>query len=465
MKVLLTNRAFESGSVNANKGMEAILVVTLRLLREIYPDAEFTTFMQMDSSFAQRHRIKVVQVARQSLRNFTVSTFLLQMLDLFRCLLWALVHKALGLEMKFLLNNKRLKAYAEADVVIQLMADIYRDMFLPWIIQPSGDLLMGKLLGKPVIFWAATVQLEGIIGKKIAKFVLKKVDLITLRESNSMEILAQVGVRKPCYVTADPAFCLEPASAEATLESWSAFHTNNERPLFGLCIGDAHPILSPLQKRRVSLTYSTALYLRYILPQKAFQLLLGIALASPVGRGFNQARQSHRQAVTQLIDRLIEEFDCNIVLTPHHTTIDPPLLDDRSFAKEIMRFVKNRNKVFLVLEDLTAEETKWLIGQCDLFIGGKLHACINSLSQHIPTVAIPYSFKFHEIMAMLGQETLVSKGFEVEDIIAGVRDAWQRKAQIRLELEHRMEHVRQQVFLNAELVKDLLARPPTPMSS
>lgn len=457
MKVLLINRALESSSVNANKGMEAILVVTLRLLREIYPEAEFTTLMQLESSFAQHYKVKVVQVARQSLRNFTVSTLLLQMLDLFRCLLWALGHKALGLDMRFLVSNKRLKAYAQANVVIQPIADCYQDMFLPWVLQHSGDILIAKCLGKPVIFWGATVELNGWLGRRIGKFALNKVDLITLRESKSMEILAQVGVRKPYYVTADPAFCLEPASPEGRLESWSGFHTNNERPLFGLCIGDGHPLLSsPSKKRRVSLAYRTALYLRYILPQKAFQLLLRIALSSPVGRGFNQARQSHRQAVTQLIDRLIEEFDCNIVLIPHHTTTDPPLLDDMSFAKEIMRFVNNKNKVFLVLENLTAEETKWIIGQCDLFIGGKLHACINSLSQHIPTVAIPYSFKFHEIMAMLGQERLVSKGFEVEDIIARVRDAWQRKEQIRLELERRMEPVRQQVFLNAKLVKDLL---------
>ena len=47
----------------------------------------------------------------------------------------------------------------------------------------------------------------------LVKYVLNKVDLITLRENVSLDEITRCGITKPkVRITADPAFNLEPAS-------------------------------------------------------------------------------------------------------------------------------------------------------------------------------------------------------------------------------------------------------------
>ena len=45
---------------------------------------------------------------------------------------------------------------------------------------------------------------------------------------------------------------------------------------------------------------------------------------------------------------------------------------------------------------------KYLIGQCDFFVGSRMHSCIAAVSQCVPAVSIAYSDKFIGVMATLG---------------------------------------------------------------
>ena len=52
-------------------------------------------------------------------------------------------------------------------------------------------------------------------------------------------------------------------------------------------------------------------------------------------------------------------------------------------------------------------EIKHIIGQCDFFIGSRMHACIGAVSQNIASVSIAYSNKFRGVMETVGMDEYV----------------------------------------------------------
>lgn len=106
--------------------------------------------------------------------------------------------------------------------------------------------------------------------------------------------------------------------------------------------------------------------------------------------------------------------------------------------------------------DYSAPELKAVIGKCDLFIGGKMHANIAATSMHVPTVGMQYGHKFYGIMRLLGQEQYVCNKFTVEELKSKVDRAWADRERIRGELAAKTDILKKYAFYNAKLVEDLL---------
>jgi colanic acid/amylovoran biosynthesis protein len=66
-----------------------------------------------------------------------------------------------------------------------------------------------------------------------------------------------------------------------------------------------------------------------------------------------------------------------------------------------------RKRVQVIREAYDQQETKFLIGQCDFFIGARMHACIAAISQAVPAVCLAYSRKFIGVMEGIEQADLV----------------------------------------------------------
>jgi len=120
--------------------------------------------------------------------------------------------------------------------------------------------------------------------------------------------------------------------------------------------------------------------------------------------------------------------------------------------------VQQKDRVKLLRGDYSAAELKAVIGRCDLFVGGKMHANIAALSLHVPTVAIQYSSKFYGIMRMLGQEQYICDKLTAEAVESRIVEAWSNREKIQAELKSKVEAVKKQASLNAGLVKKLLDR-------
>jgi polysaccharide pyruvyl transferase WcaK-like protein len=159
------------------------------------------------------------------------------------------------------------------------------------------------------------------------------------------------------------------------------------------------------------------------------------------------------KVIAEIADYLAEKLDAYVLLVPHDYN---PAADDRELLKDILKEVKRNERVKLLAGEYSAPQLKALIGQCDMFVGGKMHANIAALSMCIPTVGIQYSSKFYGIMGMLGQERYVCDKLTFHEVTAKVDEAWSSREEIRAELKTKLDTVKKQALRNCELVKQLL---------
>lgn len=95
----------------------------------------------------------------------------------------------------------------------------------------------------------------------------------------------------------------------------------------------------------------------------------------------------------------------HVLLVPHVFPTDDMVVESDPIAcKEIYSDLpeKFRGKVILPEGCFDQCQIKYLIGECDFFIGSRMHSCIAAISQCIPTVGLAYSKKFHGVFETIG---------------------------------------------------------------
>jgi diketogulonate reductase-like aldo/keto reductase/polysaccharide pyruvyl transferase WcaK-like protein len=358
--------------------------------------------------------------AKDSLGSF--STLFL----LFRCTLWAMLHK-FGLNMNRSFCGKKLQEYYGADIVLNTSGDVLTEDY-GLAFSHFVNLLFAILLDKPVIICAESIgPFKNRWYKFIARYVLNRAKLITLREERSLKHLQEIGVNKPpIYVTADVAFVLEPPSDQRIKEILTKEGIKECMPLIGISVSK-------------------------IISNYGF----------PELKNRKDKYNEYVKLMSKSIDYLVETLNATIVFVPH--VIGPGEgNDDRTVADDIYKLIKNRDKVVSIKEEYTPEELKGIIGQCDLFIGARMHATIASTSMLVPTVAIAYSDKTHGIIGkMLGYETHVLdvKDLSYDMLISKIKDAWESREEIKKDLEMKISKIKEKAMLNGKLIKDYIDVP------
>ena len=355
--------------------------------------------------------------AKDSLASF--STLFL----LFRCGIWAMLHK-FGLNVNRSFCGEKLQEYYDADVVLNTGGDVLtEDYGFPF--SPFVNLLFAILLDKPVVICAESIgPFKNRWNKFIARYVLNRAKLITLREERSLKHLQDIGVNKPpIYVTADVAFTLEPSSNERIKQILTKEGVDESMPRIGISVSK-------------------------IISNYGF----------PELKSREDKYNEYVKLMLKIIDYLVDTLNATIVFVPH--VIGPgDNIDDRIVADDICKLIKNKDKTISIKEDYTPEELKGIIGQCSLFIGARMHATIASTSMLVPTVAIAYSDKTHGIIGkMLGYEVYVLdvKNLSYGKLISKIDDAWENRDSIKKDLEMKIPKIKEKAMLNGKLIKNVL---------
>lgn len=95
------------------------------------------------------------------------------------------------------------------------------------------------------------------------------------------------------------------------------------------------------------------------------------------------------EAYVKMIEWMIHNTPHNIMLIPHvMRNLDLKVL------RPIYEYFKECDRVFLIdNENLNAQELKFLISQCRLYVGARTHSTIASYSSCVPTLVLGYSVK------------------------------------------------------------------------
>lgn len=210
--------------------------------------------------------------------------------------------------------------------------------------------------GVKTVLWGASVgpfSADPALERRMVAF-LKRFDLITVRETPSLEYLQRLGV--PAELVADSAFSLDP-----------------------------EPLRRPLS-----------------LPVLEGQgALLGFNV-SPVIEKFRPTAEDKRklfEEVVEFLHSVIRDRGDRVLLVPHVDPFDAggAYNSDSRYMGRILKSLRERGldakQVDLLPDDLNAAELKHLIGRCDYFMGGRTHATVAAFSTRVPTTSIAYSVK------------------------------------------------------------------------
>jgi polysaccharide pyruvyl transferase WcaK-like protein len=161
-------------------------------------------------------------------------------------------------------------------------------------------------------------------------------------------------------------------------------------------------------------------------------------------------RDDYRVLVTSLIDLLISKKGANVLIVPHVFGMQTDSESDSVVCEQVFATLEKKyeGRLGLVRGTYNQSEIKYLIGQCDFFVGSRMHACIAAISQLVPAVCIAYSDKFAGVMATVGVEGLVAdaRKMDQEAILGIVEKAYDERALLRRQLERKMPKVRETVL-------------------
>ena len=201
--------------------------------------------------------------------------------------------------------------------------------------------------GMKTVLWGCSVEPSEVKKESVRKD-LKRYDLIVARESITYDAVSQVTDR--VLLSPDPAFYMQPK-----------------------------PCALPVQFRKykcVGLNVSPMIV--------SNEEVGGITLKN----------------YEKLIQWILENTDYAMALIPHVVWKSN---DDRSVLKKLFDKFASSDRIVL-LEDHNAEELKYIISHCALFVGARTHATIAAYSSKVPTLVVGYSVKARGIARDLFQD-------------------------------------------------------------
>ncbi len=398
-RILLTGHG---GS--ANRGCQAILVATIRLIRQHVPGCELA-LISWDPEADQKAAGDVLQgvvVRRRRPRRGLKRRFWKTVASVGRKL-------RRGFPRFELLANRDL--YSWADAVLSIGGDNFTDDYG----SPErffAELAFARRRGAKTVIWGATVG-PFRDPREEARWAeeLRKVALITAREPHTRDYLRRLGCEENLREVADPAFLLEPDPSRTT---------------------------TPEK------------------PQGAFRLGLGLsAIVGQYGRG-----PDHYLACCLEFARAVlrEDDAVELLLVPHVRGAAGN--DDLAMCQRLAsRLEDHRERLVIADPEADARGMKHAIATCDAFIGARTHSTIASLGSLVPTLSIAYSAKAYGLnQQVMGHCDFVvdAREFSAERLLDGWRRLRARLAEIRAHLERRVPELKAMAAQGGAYLRQLL---------
>ncbi|MCK9150774.1 polysaccharide pyruvyl transferase family protein [Methanobacterium alcaliphilum] len=311
------------------------------------------------------------------------------------------------------------KEYLNVDLVIVGHDSLITAIsYLPFVV-------FFKSLKKSVMIFGGGVGREGsTLWVFLARHILNKLDLITLREQISYDYLRKIGINKvPMFVTADPGFLMKSLPIDQSYELLKKENISKEKPLIGITLS----------------WMTTSKYCFPEIPKK------------------EDKYKKYIEMMAQIIQQLSDELNVNIVLISHVFGPEKDQ-DDRWIIEDIYNLLENKEPLRIITNEYKAAELKGIIGNLDLLIGERLHSIIAAANLNIPFLAVTYpSPRMKGVLGMMNIESI----FNVKDLdyyiyLNKIKETWKKREEISSQLSNNHENIKNRSLANATLIKKVI---------
>lgn len=360
-----------------NRGCEAIIRGTIRIIREAAPGAKFKAFSYFRSN-------KEFQAQSKSETDGGITHYPMG-ISRFSPTWWRRqVRRTFDLSID---SNTAfgdlIQNLPDSRAVLSVGGDNYSlDYGIPKSFMDMDDAVMAA--GKPLIIWGASIgpfSARPDFERFMAEH-LKSVKAIFARETATIKYLESIGVINNVFLMADPAFLMEPVPPiDGFFPEKSSIGIN----------------LSPLLSKYIT----------------GGDIIKWVSLAA------------------KIVSAVARKFPRQIYLLPH---VIQPGNDDYAFMTEVKRLLPAGMQVEVIPGHYSAAELKYIIAGMDAFVGARTHSTIASLSSNTPTFSLAYSLKARGLnIDTFGHSDycLESSRLSSEALLSGISSLLDKRDEIR----------------------------------
>ena len=406
-----------------NMGLSALAESTLKCIFTRWPNAEVVIPTHEQDTTPQvlhimQRKIPIQRIELWYGRNISKHQ------NIYLLFIFALLSRLIPLNSfrQFLRKrNSSFDALMEVDFVADVTGgDSFTDLYkFPRLMRGNLFKFLVLLAGKPLIFLPQTYgPFKRTISRVMLKMLLKRAKVIYSRDKAGIQYVQQVlgsyAAKRQIRFSPDVAFVLEPEVIDT--ESLHKVQALKQQ---------GHKI--------IGLNVSGLLYNKSLQNDDWFDL-----------KGF------YPDLVEGLIHQFLQQSDHAMILVSHviapkHLPESDPLACQRLYEKMQAQYGE---RIVLAEEDLDHKQVKYLIGQCDFFMGSRMHACIGAISQCIPAVGLAYSGKFIGVFESVGVgDTVVDLRTETtEQVLKQVADIYQQRDEKAEKLQVTVPQIQQHVL-------------------
>jgi polysaccharide pyruvyl transferase CsaB len=277
---------------------------------------------------------------------------------------------------------------------------LYYYLFMIW---------MARKLGLNVMLYANGIEpIKKYVNRIVTRKIMNKVNLITLREEESLQELKKLKITNPrIEITADPALGIEPAS--------------NERV--------------------------NAILKQEGIPQSS--LLVGFSARK--WDGFKKNEEKNAVSVlARTADFMAEKYGTVPVFIP----MQP---QDKIILEDVASLMKHRG--YLINGAYDVGEMLGLTGRMSMVIGMRLHSLVFSAAMGVPVIGLGYEPKVESFLKYIGQADASAgnvRFLDFDNLKSLAEKVWAEREAISRNLSSVMAELKRKALHDAELAAELM---------
>lgn len=388
--------------ISGNFGTPSILLSVKEVLSKSFPGAEFTVFVgwssyEQDLRYADAYGVEIYPLGN------------------YWYLLWiGIIKRIFAISIgprKYVRIVEKLQA---CDAVIDITGIIFEESL--------GRQTFRKCLYRGLIFPLCRilrvpfVKYTADIGPFKSKwnrffgrhYMDKCMELIFARSETSKKSVEALGVRTPVRVLPDSAFIMRYDIASPAA---AASRSGLRRPIIGISV--------------------------------SFQI-------------YKRLKEGYIKALALFIDKVSEQYGASVILIPNDTCSLP--INDIKVAEMVVESANSRDCLLMDNSQLSADEIKSVIANCDALLASRYHSVIAGLSAAVPTIVLGWHHKYTDVLSLfgLGELVLTAEEFSFEKLWGKFEHFWEERKSIRITLKEKLPVIVQSVYSGGEIMRKTL---------